>query len=93
MAPSCFERKQVQNRHFSLTTHSTARKMDLMRQRDMQHHTYADYLIWSASSGNEVIRIAAGRYAQPAVHKLTGPTAMTAIPGISIDWDCLLFDR
>lgn len=26
-----------------------------MRQRDMQHHTYADYLIWSADSGNEVI--------------------------------------
>lgn len=26
-----------------------------MRQRDMQHHTYADYLIWSANSGNELI--------------------------------------
>lgn len=26
-----------------------------MRQRDMQHHTYADYLIWSADSGNEII--------------------------------------
>lgn len=26
-----------------------------MRQRDMQHHTYADYLLWSADSGNEVI--------------------------------------
>ena len=26
-----------------------------MRQRDFQHHTYADYLIWSASSGNELI--------------------------------------
>lgn len=26
-----------------------------MRQRDMQHHTYADYLTWSADSGNEVI--------------------------------------
>ena len=26
-----------------------------MRQRDLQHHTYADYLIWSADSGNEVI--------------------------------------
>jgi Uma2 family endonuclease len=26
-----------------------------MRQRDMQHHTYADYLVWSADSGNEVI--------------------------------------
>jgi|SRR6185437_15895416 Uma2 family endonuclease len=26
-----------------------------MRQRDVQHHTYADYLIWSAENGNEVI--------------------------------------
>lgn len=29
--------------------------MPFMRQRDMQHHTYADYLIWSSASGNEVI--------------------------------------
>lgn len=26
-----------------------------MRQRDFQHHTYADYLVWSADSGNELI--------------------------------------
>lgn len=26
-----------------------------MRQRDMQRHTYADYLTWSATYGNEVI--------------------------------------
>lgn len=26
-----------------------------MRQRDFQHHTYADYLAWSAESGNELI--------------------------------------
>lgn len=26
-----------------------------MRQRDMQHHTYADYLIWSADRGDELI--------------------------------------
>jgi len=26
-----------------------------MRQRDMQHHTYADYLTWSATYGDEVI--------------------------------------
>jgi Uma2 family endonuclease len=26
-----------------------------MRQLDMQHHTYADYLTWSATYGNEVI--------------------------------------
>jgi Uma2 family endonuclease len=29
--------------------------MRLMRQRDMQHHTYADYLNWSATYGNELI--------------------------------------
>ena len=29
--------------------------MGLMRQRDMQHHTYSDYLTWSATYGNEVI--------------------------------------
>lgn len=26
-----------------------------MRQRDFQHHTYADYLVWSATSGNELV--------------------------------------
>lgn len=26
-----------------------------MHQRDMQHHTYADYLSWSATYGNELI--------------------------------------
>jgi Uma2 family endonuclease len=29
--------------------------MNAMRERDMQYHTYADYLTWSASSGNEVV--------------------------------------
>jgi Uma2 family endonuclease len=29
--------------------------MALMRQRDTQHHTYADYLIWSATYGNEIV--------------------------------------
>ncbi|HEY7888387.1 MAG TPA: Uma2 family endonuclease [Steroidobacteraceae bacterium] len=29
--------------------------MGFMRQRDMQHHTYADYLTWSVTYGNEVI--------------------------------------
>jgi Uma2 family endonuclease len=26
-----------------------------MRERDSQHHTYADYLTWSATSGNELV--------------------------------------
>lgn len=34
---------------------SEAGRLSVMRQRDTQHHTYADYLIWSATSGNEVI--------------------------------------
>lgn len=29
--------------------------MSRVRQRDPQHHTYADYLVWSATSGNELI--------------------------------------
>lgn len=29
--------------------------MPCMRQRDMQQHTFADYLTWSATSGNELI--------------------------------------
>lgn len=29
--------------------------MACMHARDMQHHTYADYLRWSATSGNELI--------------------------------------
>jgi Uma2 family endonuclease len=30
-------------------------KIAFMRQRDLQHHTYADYLVWSANSGDELI--------------------------------------
>jgi hypothetical protein len=29
--------------------------MDFMHERDAQYHTYADYLIWSATSGDELI--------------------------------------
>ena len=29
--------------------------MNRMRERDTQHHTYADYLVWSATSGNELV--------------------------------------
>ena len=29
--------------------------MCLMRRRDLQHHTYADYYIWSATHGDEVV--------------------------------------
>ena len=39
----------------SPATHSVAVRIDTMRQRDIQHHTYADYLTWSAASGEELI--------------------------------------
>lgn len=51
---SCVERSRPTEQFF-LTIHLSPAKMDLMRQRDMQHHTYADYLVWSANSGNELI--------------------------------------
>jgi len=37
-----------------------------------------------------VYRIAAGRYTRPIVLPLSGQTAITAVPGISIDWDRVL---
>ena len=56
---SCYtslsRRKISQERGLIVATNGRAPKIRLMRQRDMQHHTYADYLIWSADSGNEVI--------------------------------------
>lgn len=38
-----------------MIANSRKSKVAVMRQRDMQHHTYADYLAWSAESGDEVI--------------------------------------
>ncbi|HEX4269464.1 MAG TPA: Uma2 family endonuclease [Steroidobacteraceae bacterium] len=37
-----------------------------------------------------IYRIAAGRYTQPVVLELGGQTAITAVPGISIDWNRVL---
>jgi Uma2 family endonuclease len=37
-----------------------------------------------------IYRMAAGRYTQPVVLALSGETAITAVPGISIDWDRIL---
>jgi Uma2 family endonuclease len=37
-----------------------------------------------------IYQIAAGKYAQPVVRELRGQTAITAVPGVSIDWDHLL---
>ena len=36
-----------------------------------------------------IYQMAAGRYAQPIVLELKGQTAIKAVPGVSIDWDCL----
>ena len=44
--------------------------MDHMRERDMQHHTYADYLTWSATSGNELINGVAYVGESPAPSRL-----------------------
>lgn len=40
-----------------------------------------------------IYQMAAGHYAQPVVHELAGRTAITAVPDVSIDWDCMLFVR
>jgi Uma2 family endonuclease len=37
-----------------------------------------------------IYQIEAGHYTQPVVLALRGQTAITAVPGISIDWDRLL---
>src|SRR5579872_4926018 len=39
----------------SLTIHPTISRIDRMVRRDIQHHTYADYLTWSADHGDELI--------------------------------------
>ena len=36
-----------------------------------------------------IYRLENGRYGRPLVHQLKGRTTMTAIPGVSIDWDRL----
>lgn len=38
-----------------MTAHYGGSKLASMHRRDMQHHTYADYLSWSATYGNELI--------------------------------------
>jgi Uma2 family endonuclease len=40
-----------------------------------------------------IYRIAAGHYTQPVVLELRGQTAITAVPGVSIDWDRLLLTQ
>ncbi len=37
-----------------------------------------------------IYRLEAGRYGRPTVLELQGQTAMTAVPGVSIDWDRIL---
>jgi Uma2 family endonuclease len=37
-----------------------------------------------------IYRLEAGRFTRPTILELKGQTPITAVPGISIDWDCLL---
>ena len=53
--PSSSTGKFTQTIQSWVTVFSKGNTLAFMRQRDVQHHTYADYLIWSADSGNEVI--------------------------------------
>jgi Uma2 family endonuclease len=48
------------------------------------------WLVDPASRTVTIHRIASGRYAQPVVLPLSGQTALTAVPGVSIDWDRVL---
>lgn len=47
--------KSWNERALPLASRSKDGKITAVRQRDFQHHTYADYLVWSADSGNELI--------------------------------------
>jgi Uma2 family endonuclease len=51
------------------------------------------WLIDPADRTVTIYRAAAGRYTEPVVLELEGRTAITAVPGISIDWDQLLASR
>jgi Uma2 family endonuclease len=48
------------------------------------------WLIDPADRTVAIYRIAAGHYTQPIVLELSGQTGITAVPGVSIDWDRLL---
>jgi Uma2 family endonuclease len=47
------------------------------------------WLIDPAARTVTIYRIAAGRYGPPVVLELRGRTGMSAVPDVSIDWDCL----
>jgi hypothetical protein len=37
-----------------------------------------------------IYRLEAGRYGPPTVFELKGPTRITAVPGVTVDWDEVL---
>lgn len=37
-----------------------------------------------------IYRLEAARYSRPAILELKGQTSMSAVPGVTIDWDRLL---
>ena len=67
-----------------------------LTQRDTQHHTYGEYLTWSDGHREELIDGVAYVREPPAPSRthqeleLKGQTPLTAVPGVSIDWDRLL---
>lgn len=61
--------------------------MSGMRQRDMQRHTYADYLTWSATSGNEVVDGVAYVREPPAPSRLHQEVVVDLCRQVSISLD------
>jgi Uma2 family endonuclease len=47
------------------------------------------WLIHPADRTLAIYRLEGGRYGRPAILELKGRTAISAIPSVSIDWDCL----
>ena len=47
------------------------------------------WLIHPSDRTLTIYRLEDGRYGHPLVVRLTGRTAISAIPGVNIDWDSL----
>jgi len=56
-------------------------------KRDSDYHTYADYLVWSRTFGDELIDGTA-YVREPASH--TGRTQLTSVPDVTIDWSLVV---
>lgn len=56
-----------------------------LAQRDVEHHTYADYCSWPDDMRYELIDGVA--YGVPDVRELVGTLAVDVLPEIVIDWE------